>query len=55
MRAPQINLPVLDTDDVAFIHSLREALANELVATDELSLVKVDRWFGAKWLEFSGV
>lgn len=55
VKATRIAVPVLDGDDVGFVHLVREVLADELATTtDELFLVKVDQWFGQNWLQFSG-
>jgi hypothetical protein len=49
-----LDVPVLDGDDVGFIHLVRETVSREMAATDEVYLVKVDHWFGQKWFGFSG-
>lgn len=55
MRAPHFEIPTLDGDDVGFIHLARTALADEVkVPSRELYLVKIDQWFGQRWLRFTG-
>lgn len=47
-------VPVLEGDDVGFIHALRDELAKELQPTEVTHLVQVDHWFGPRWLAFAG-
>jgi len=55
MSAPQIDIPILDGDDVDFIHLARTALADEVnIVSREIYLVKIDQWFGKQWLHFTG-
>jgi hypothetical protein len=44
----------LDDDDGVFITAVRSVLATSLVPTREVWLVKIDQWFGSRWLQFSG-
>jgi hypothetical protein len=51
---PSIPIHVQSDDDPGFIEGARRLLAHELsYLTDEVYLVKVDQWFGRKWLKFS--
>jgi hypothetical protein len=55
MVTPHIEIPVLEGDDVDFIHLARTAIADEVkIASREIYLVKIDQWFGKNWLRFSG-
>jgi hypothetical protein len=55
VKTAGIDVPILDGDEVGFVQLIRDALADELVTTtDEAYLVKVDRWFGRRWFQFSG-
>lgn len=55
MKASPLPVPILEHDDVGFIHLVREVLADEwTVPTSEAYLVKIDHWFGRRWFRFSG-
>ncbi len=55
MTTTRVDIPVLEGDDIDFIHLVRSTLGTQLtVATDDTYLVKVDHWFGKRFLLFEG-
>lgn len=51
----EIELDLIETDDVGFVHLVRPIVGGviRLVAPSEVYVIKVDSWFGDKWLGFS--
>jgi hypothetical protein len=51
----RLGLELTDLDDIRFIHAVRPIIAGAvaIVAPSEVYIVKVDNWFGARWLWFS--